>query len=195
MSEYKTLENLATAFAGESMARNRYTIYASIARKEGYQQIGDLFLATADNEFEHAEWNIRMLNEVMKKTGKHIDPKLGGEAPHVVGNTAENLAAAIAGENYERTKMYPEFAEVADKEGFHNVATRLKLIAKAETHHEERYAKLLGQITAGTFFKKSEKVKWTCIKCGYIHEGLTPPAKCPLCEHDKSYYMLLNEEY
>jgi rubrerythrin len=195
MSEYKTLENLAKAFIGESMARNRYTMYASIARKEGYQQIGDLFIATADNEFEHAEWNMRMLNSVMEKTGKKIELKVDSEIPHVVKTTVENLAAAIEGEHYETTKMYPEFADVAQKEGFTDVAVRLRAIARAEAHHEERYTKLIEQIKSGTVFKKSEKVQWVCLKCGYVHDGLTPPLKCPSCDHDKSYYMIKSENY
>jgi rubrerythrin len=195
MSNYKILEHLAQAFIGESMARNRYTMYASVARKEGYQQISEIFLLTADNEFEHAEWNMKMHNAIAEKTGRANDLKVDSEFPHVVGNTAENLAAAIAGENYEHTKMYPEFADVAQKEGFADVATRLRNIAKAEAHHEERYTKLLEQLKGGTLFKKAEKVQWTCMKCGYVHEGLTPPSKCPVCEHDRSYYMLKCECY
>ncbi|VVC03224.1 Rubrerythrin [Candidatus Bilamarchaeum dharawalense] len=193
MTEYKTLENLAKAFIGESMARNRYTMYASIARKEGYQNIGNIFITTADNEFEHAEWNMRMLNSVMEKTGKKIELTVDSDVPHVVGTTVENLAAAIEGEHYETTKMYPDFADLAQKEGFADVATRLRAIGRAEAHHEERYNKLLEQIKAGTLFKKTERVQWVCGKCGYVHDGLTPPNKCPACDHDKSYYMLKSE--
>ncbi|MFH0884863.1 MAG: rubrerythrin family protein [Candidatus Micrarchaeota archaeon] len=195
MGDYKTLENLGKAFIGESMARNRYTMYAGIATKEGYRQIAELFLATAMNELEHAEWNMRMLNAVMEKTGSRFDPKVEMEVPHVVKTTAENLAAAIAGEHYETTTMYPEFADVAQKEGFADEASRLRSIGKVEAHHESRYKMLLEQVKAGTVFKKSAKVKWVCMKCGYVHEGNEPPAKCPSCDHDKSYYMLLCEQY
>lgn len=196
MSDYKTLENLGKAFIGESMARNRYTMYAGIARKEGYRQIAELFLATADNELEHAEWNMRMLNAVAEKSGSgHADLHVESDVPHVMKGTAENLAAAIAGENYEQTKMYPEFADVAQKEGFPDVAARLRSIGRAEAHHESRYKMLLEQVRAGTIFKKPDKVKWVCMKCGYVHEGNMPPLKCPSCDHDKSYYMLLCEQY
>jgi rubrerythrin len=195
MGDYKTLENLSKAFIGESMARNRYTMYAGIARKEGYQQIADLFLETAANELEHGEWNMRMLNSFMQKTGSDFDPNVAMEVPHVMKTTAENLASAIAGEHYETTTMYPQFADVAQKEGFADVAARLRSIGRAEAHHESRYQMLLDQVKAGTVFKKSTKVKWVCMKCGYVHEANTPPLKCPSCDHDKSYYMLLSEMY
>lgn len=195
MADCKTIENLGKAFIGESMARNRYTMYASIARKEGYQQISELFLATAMNELEHAEWNMRMLNSVLAKAGSKADYPVESEVPHAMGTTPENLAAAIMGEHYETTKMYPEFADVAQKEGFADVAVRLRSIGKVEAHHEQRYKLLLEQVKAGTLFKKSAKVKWVCMKCGYVHEGNEPPAKCPSCDHDKSYYMLLCEQY
>jgi len=195
MSDYKTLENLSKAFIGESMARNRYTMYAGIARKEGYQKIAEIFITTAENELEHAEWNMRMLNSVMDKAGKKFDARVEMEVPHVMKTTVENLASAIAGEHYETTKMYPDFADVAEKEGFPEVAARLRAIGRAEAHHEDRYQKLIELVKNGTVFKRSEKVKWTCLKCGYVHEGLTPPVKCPACDHDKSYYMLLNEAY
>jgi rubrerythrin len=195
MGDYKTLENLGKAFIGESMARNRYTMYAGIAAKEGYRQISDLFIATAMNELEHAEWNMRMLNAVAAKTGSKADSAVESDVPHVMGTTAENLGAAIAGEHYETTKMYPEFADVAQKEGFADVAVRLRSIGKVEAHHESRYKMLLEQVKAGTIFKKSAKVKWVCMKCGYVHEGNEPPAKCPSCDHDRSYYMLLCEQY
>ncbi|MEM4165888.1 MAG: rubrerythrin family protein [Candidatus Bilamarchaeaceae archaeon] len=198
MSDYKTLENLAAAFIGESMARNRYTMYASIARKEGYQQISELFLLTAENELEHAEWNMKMLNMVAEKAGVKMEKDIlvtNAPVPHVIGKTVENLAVAIAGENYERTKMYPQFADIAQKEGFPDVAKRLRAIAIAEGHHEERYLKLIEQVKNGTVFKKSEKVQWVCMKCGYVHEGPTPPEKCPSCDHDRSYYMIKCETY
>jgi len=195
MADFKTVENLGKAFIGESMARNRYSMYASIARKECYRQISDIFIATADNEMEHAEWNMRMLNSILDKGAKKYDPQVEWEVPHMMKTTVENLAAAIEGEHYETTTMYPEFANVADKEGFPAIATRLRAIGRAEAHHEERYSKLLANIKAGTVLKKSEKVKWVCSKCGYIHEGNMPPGKCPACDHDGSYYSLLNEIY
>ncbi len=197
MGSYKTLENLAAAFIGESMARNRYTMYAGIARKEGYHQISEIFLTTAENELEHAEWNMRMLNTLAEKTGVKTDDVIVEKAPvpHIMEKTADNLAAAIAGEHYETTKMYPGFADVAQKEGFPEIARRLRAIGKAEAHHEERYAKLLEQVKNGTVFKKSEKVQWVCMKCGYVHEGPTPPEKCPSCDHDRNYYMLKCEQY
>jgi rubrerythrin len=195
MGDYKTLENLGKAFIGESMARNRYTIYSGIARKEGYQQIAELFLATALNEVEHAEWNMRMLNAVASKTGSKADSPVESEVPHVVGTTPENLAAAMAGEHYETTKMYPEFAAAAQKEGFPDVAARLRAIGSVEAHHEARYRTLLELVKTGTMFKRQQKVKWVCMKCGYVHEGVEPPAKCPSCDHDKGYYMLLCESF
>jgi rubrerythrin len=195
MADFKTVENLGKAFIGECMARNRYTMYAGIARKEGYQKIAEIFITTADNELEHAEWNMRMLNSILDKDAEKYDPQVEWEVPHVMKTSAENLASAIAGEHYETTTMYPGFADVAQKEGFRDIADRLRAIAKAEAHHEERYMKFLEHVKAGTMFKRDEKVKWTCLKCGYVHEGLTPPVKCPACDHDKSYYMLLNEQY
>ncbi len=196
MGDYKTLENLGKAFIGESMARNRYMMYAGIARKEGYRQIADIFTATAENELEHAEWNMRMLNSLVEKAGtRRSDVTVDSEVPHVMKTTPENLAAAIAGENYEFTKMYPGFADVAQKEGFPEIAVRLRSIAKAEGHHEARYSMLLEQVKGGTVFKKPAKVKWVCMKCGYVHEANTPPVKCPACDHDSSYYMLLWEQY
>ncbi len=191
----KTLENLTKAFVGESMARNRYTIYAKIAYKEGYDKISELFLLTADNEREHAKWLFRMINDIKKKEGSPTEIKVDAEAPLILGNTIENIKGAIEGENYEYTKMYPEFANTAEKEGFKDVAKRLRAIAVAEKHHEERYKKLLKELQAGTFFKKKEKVVWVCRKCGYIHEGTEPPETCPSCDHEKAYFERQCETY
>lgn len=191
----KTLENLTKAFVGESMARNRYTIYAKIAYKEGYDKISELFLLTADNEREHAKWLFRMINDIKKKEGTPTEIKVDAEAPLILGNTIENIKGAIEGENYEYTKMYPEFANTAEKEGFKDVAKRLRAIAVAEKHHEERYKKLLKELQAGTFFKKKEKVVWVCRKCGYIHEGTEPPETCPSCDHEKAYFERQCETY
>ena len=192
----KTMENLAKAFVGESQARNRYTMYAKTAKKEGFEQISALFLATADNEREHAKWNFRMIQEVKKKLkiedeAIHVD----AEAPLVLDDTIANLKAAIAGEHYEYTIMYPEFADVAEKEGFSKIAKRLRAIGEAELHHEERYKELLAQVEGKTVFKKDNKVRWVCQKCGHVHEGEHPPDNCPSCSHPSKYYEILCETY
>lgn len=191
-----TIENLTKAFIGESQARNRYTFYAKIAQKEGFEQIAEIFLVTADNEREHAKWLFRLINELKKKTNQDLgEIKVEAAAPTTLGTTADNLKAAIAGENYEYTKMYPEFADVAEKEGFIEIAQRLRAIANAEQHHEERYKKLLREVEGNTVFKKEKKVYWVCRKCGYVHEGEEPPEKCPSCSHPKNYFELECEEY
>jgi len=190
----ETIKNLAKAFVGESQARNRYTFYAKIAKKEGFEQIAEIFLITAENEREHAKWLLRMINDLKKKTGENVDV-IEAPVPTTLGDTAENLKAAIAGENYEHTKMYPEFADVAEKEGFPEIANRLRAIAVAERHHEERYKKLLKEVEGKTVFKKEKKVYWVCRKCGYIHEGEEPPEECPSCGHPKSYFEKQCEEY
>jgi len=187
----ETIKNLAKAFVGESQARNRYTFYSKVAKKEGFEQISEIFLITADNEREHAKWLLRLINEI--KDSEEI--KVEAEVSTVFANTTENLKASIAGENYEYTKMYPEFATVAEKEGFSEIARRLKAIAKAEEHHEERYKKLLNEIEGKTIFKKEKKAFWLCRKCGYVFGGEEPPEECPSCSHPKSYFELKCEEY
>ncbi len=192
----KTIENLAKAFIGESQARNRYTFYAKIAQKEGYDQIAEIFLITADNEREHAKWLLRLINELKKKSNEDLEEiKVEAVTPTTLGNTIENLKAAIAGEHYENTTMYPDFAKIAEEEGFPEIAKRLRAISKAEEHHEERYRKLLAQVEGGTVFKKDKKVVWVCRKCGYVHEGETPPEECPSCSHKSNYFQLKCEEY
>ncbi len=192
----KTIENLVKAFIGESQARNRYTFYAKVAKKEGLEQIAGIFLITAENEKEHANNLFRLINELKKKSNEELDEiKVEAAAPTILGSTAENLKAAIAGENYENTIMYPEFADVAEKEGFPEIATRLKAISKAEKHHEERYRNILKHVEAGTFFRKEKDVWWVCRECGYIHFGKEPPEKCPSCDHPRSYFQLKCEEY
>ncbi len=192
----KTLENLVKAFIGESQARNRYTIYAKVAKQEGYEQIAEIFLLTAENEKEHALTLYRLINELKNKLGEEVkEVKVEAAAPLILGGTAENLKAAIAGENYEHTKMYPEFAKVAEEEGLSEVAERLRAIAKAEDHHEERFKKLLKEVEAGTVFKKDKEVWWVCMECGYVHYGREPPEKCPSCGHPKSYFQVKCEEY
>jgi len=191
-----TIGNLAKAFIGESMARNRYVFYSKIARNEGFEQIAEIFLITADNEKEHASWLFKLINQLKKKSKENFDEiKVEASVPTILGTTAENLKAAIAGENYEHTKMYPEFADVAAKEGLLEISRRLKAIAVAESHHEERYRKLLKEVEAGTVFKKEKEVWWVCRECGYVHFGKQPPEKCPSCDHLRSFYQLKCEEY
>jgi rubrerythrin len=191
-----TIENLTKAFIGESQARNRYTFYASTARKEGYEQIAEVFETTAMNENEHAEWLMKMIKQLKAMTADNYDEiHVEAAAPTIWGTTIENLKAAIDGETYEYTAMYPEFARVAKEEGFRDIAGRLSSIAKAEEHHGGRYAKILKEVEAGTFFKKPQEVTWTCRKCGYVHKGTEPPAKCPLCDHERSYYQVMSENY
>ena len=192
----ETLKNLTKAFIGESQARNRYNFYSKIARKEGFEQIAEIFLITEGNEKAHAKRLFEHIQELKKKSGESLDEiKVEASAPTTYGTTAENLKAAIAGENYEHTKMYPEFATTAEKEGLTEIAKRLRSIAKAEEHHEERFAKLLEQLEAGTVFKKDKEVWWICRECGYAHFGKEPPEECPSCDHPKGFYQLKCEEY
>jgi len=171
------------------------SFYSKIAKKEGFEQIAEIFLITAENEKEHAKRLFEHINE-LKKGDKNLDEiKVEAVAPTILGSTAENLKAAIAGENYEYTKMYPEFADVAEKEGFPEIAKRLRSIAVAEKHHEERYKKLLKEVEAGTVFKKEKEVWWVCRECGYVHFGKEPPEKCPSCDHSRSFYQIKCEEY
>ncbi len=193
MSE--TLKNLTKAFISESQARNRYSFYAKIAKKEGYEQISEIFSLTAENEKVHAKRLFEHIQE-LKGKGKGLDEiAIETVAPTTYGKTIDNLKAAIAGENYEHTKMYPEFAKVAKKEGYNKIATRFKAIAIAEVHHEERFKKLLRQIKAGSVFKKEKETWWVCRECGYIHFGKIPPKICPSCDHPQSYYQIMCEKY
>lgn len=192
----KTIENLAKAFIGESQARNRYTFYAKTAKKEGYEQLSELFLLTSENELEHAKWLMRLINELKVKSGEDLDTlSVEAECPTTFGGTVKNLKAAIAGEAYEHTTMYPEFAGIAYDEGYPEIAERLRAIARAEEHHEERYKKLLAQIEGGTVFKKDAPVSWVCRKCGFVHEGENAPEKCLSCDHPTSYFEVMCEEY
>jgi len=192
----ETIKNLTKAFIGESQARNRYTIYARIAQKEGFEQISDIFLQTAEQEREHAKWLFRLINDLKKKSNEKLNPiKVEAEAPTTLGDTKENLKGAITGENYEYREMYPEFADVAEKEGFPEIAKRLRAIAIAEKHHEERYKKIFKEVEDGTVFKKREKIVWVCRKCGYMHEGKEPPEACPSCGHEKAYFERQCETY
>jgi len=192
----KTIENLSRAFIGESQARNRYTIYAKTAQKEGFEQIGAIFLETADQEREHAKWLMRMIQDLKCKSDEvYSEIKVDAEVPNVSGVTSENLKAAAEGENYEHTEMYPQFAKTAKEEGLIDVAKRLLSIASAEKHHEERYLKLLKEVEAKTVLSKGKEVEWVCRKCGYSHKGTTPPDVCPACSHPKGYYQIKCETY
>jgi len=192
----QTIKNLAQAFVGESQARNRYTMYAKIAQREGFEQIADIFLQTAEQEREHASWLMKLINQLKGKVSENLD-KISIEAgvPTILKNTVENLKAAIAGENHEYTKMYPEFADLAEKEELEDIALRLRAIAKAERHHEERYKKLLAEVEKKTVFKKENVVYWMCRKCGYVHEGAEAPIKCPSCDHPTNYFQVKCEGY
>jgi len=184
----RTEKNLLAAFAGESQARNRYTYFSSQARKEGYQQVMGVFLETAGNEKEHAERLFKFLE------GGEVEIKASFPAG-LIGDSKENLKASAAGENYEYTKMYPEFADVAEEEGFQKIASVFRAIAVAEKQHEKRYLNLLENIEKGRVFKRESVVKWKCRNCGYIHEGTEALEECPACAHPKAYFELLGENY
>lgn len=178
MSKYAgtlTEQNLKTAFAGESEARNKYTFFASKAKKEGFEQIAALFLKTAENEREHAKMWFKELNGI--------------------GDTASNLADAAAGENYEWTDMYDGFAKTADEEGFHELAAKFRLVAAIEKHHEERYRALLKNVETAEVFAKSEVKVWECRNCGHLVVGTKAPELCPTCLHPKSYFEVHAENY
>lgn len=193
----KTIQNLAAAYIGESQARNRYTYYAKQAKKDGYVQLAAIFEETANQEKQHAKWFLRMLNTVMKKTGEVMDDVKVEMAPVPtnLSDTQSNLNTAIGGEHHEWAVLYPEFAKVAEEEGFPEVATRIKAIMVAEKHHEERYKKYLDKIKDNTIFKRETKVFWVCAECGYIHEGNEPPAICPSCAHPIAYFSKLCEDF
>ena len=184
----KTEKNLLIAFIGESQARNRYTFFASQARKEGYEQVASIFLETADNEKEHAKRLFKFLE------GGQVEVNATFPAG-TIGDTKENLLQAVKGENYEYTKMYPGFAKVAEEEGFPEIAEVFRAIAVAEKYHEKRFLKLLENVEKGLVFKRDKVVKWKCRNCGYVHEGTEPPEKCPSCVHPKSYFELYGENY
>jgi rubrerythrin len=161
-------------------------MYAKVAKKEGYEEIAELFTLTANQEKEHAKWLFTLIQELKKE--KDLTIKLEAEVPTVLGDTKENLQAAINGENYEHTSMYPEFADIADEEGLPEIAKRLRAIANAENNHEKRYQAVLTELENGTVFQKEEEVEWVCRECGYVHKGKTPPEVCPSCNHPKAYY-------
>lgn len=187
----KTAENLMKAFAGESQARNRYTYYASVAKKEGYVQISNIFLETAENEKEHAKRFFKFLNNDLKGDSVEITASF----PVSLGDTKDALKSAADGENEEWSQLYPAFADVADEEGFRAIAVVFRKIAEVEKHHEERYLELLKNVENGTVFKKDEVVRWKCANCGYIHEGSSAPEVCPACAHPQAYFEILTEKY
>ncbi len=171
----KTEKNLMEAFAGESQARNKYTYFASVAKKEGYEKIAEYFLETAENEKEHAKLHFKYLDGI--------------------GSTIENLKAAAAGELEEHTDMYPRMAQVAKDEGFNDIAHVFEAIGKIEKAHKERYLKLLEEVEHGTFFMKEETVRWKCRNCGHIHEGKEALKICPVCKHPQAYFELIEDHY
>lgn len=184
----KTEKNLLTAFAGESQARNRYTYFAGQARKEGYVQIADIFEETANQEKEHAKRFFKFLE------GGELE--ITGAFPAgVIGTTVENLKAAAAGEHYEYSEMYPEFAKIAREEGFDAIAMVFEKIAIAEKQHGKRYSDLAANIEAGRVFKRDGKVTWRCRNCGYLHEGTEAPDQCPACAHPQAHFELLGENW
>jgi rubrerythrin len=184
----KTERNMLTAFAGESQARNRYTYFASQAKKEGYVQIQVIFEETANQEKEHAKRLFKLL------PGGEVEIQAKFPAG-VIGTTAENLKEAAGGENYEWTDMYPSFARVAKEEGFEDIAKIFESIAVAEKQHERRYLGFLANIKNGTVFKKDNVVTWRCRNCGYLHEGREAPEKCLACDHQRDHFELLCEEW
>jgi len=171
----KTEQNLMAAFAGESQARNKYDYFASVAEKEGYKQLAAIFRETAENEKEHAKVHFKYLEGI--------------------GDTIANLKAAAAGENYEHTEMYPEFAKTAREEGFEEIAKAMENIAKVEAEHEARYLKVLNNIEEGKVFKKDAPVKWRCRNCGFVVEGDEAPKTCPACKHPQSYFEVAADNY
>mgnify|MGYP002409350542 CR=1 FL=1 len=177
----QTEQNLLKSFAGESQARMRYTFYAKEAKKAGYEQIAAIFLETADQEMTHAKRMFKYLEGGMVEiTAAYPAGK--------IGTTAENLKAAAEGENEEWTDLYPHFAEVAEQEGFKEIATMYRMIAKAEAEHEERYLKLLARVENGTVFAREEAIEWICRHCGYVFTGKKPPKNCPTCLHPQAYF-------
>lgn len=184
----QTEKNLLAAFAGESQARNRYTFFSSVAKREGYEQISAIFLETSDNEKEHAEIFFKYLQ------GGIVEIKAAYPAG-AIGTTEENLRASAEGEKLEWGTLYPQFAEVAEKEGITEVARTFRMVAKVEKKHERRYMKLLANVQQGRVFRKDAPDKWKCLNCGYVHEGSEAPDECPVCLHSRSYFELWCENY
>jgi rubrerythrin len=184
----ETERNLLKAFAGESQARNRYTYFASRARKDGFEQIANIFTETADNEKEHAKVFFSYL--------EGGDVEITATYPAgLISDTKTNLEAAASGENFEWTKLYGDFGKIARSEGHHDIANSFEQISKVEKFHESRYRKLISNINRGEVFKKSAPAKWHCANCGYVFEGTEPPKECPACKHPQAFYEILAENY
>ena len=184
----QTEKNLLAAFAGESQARNRYTFFSSQARKEGYEQIAAIFQETADNEKEHAELFFKQL--------KGGSAEITAAYPAgIIGGTVDNLKAAADGEKFEWTMLYPNFGDVAEKEGFITAAQTFRQVANVEVYHERRYLKLLENVNQQKVFKKDAPIKWKCRNCGYVHESVEAPGVCPVCGHTRSYFEVWTEPY
>ncbi|MDH6305005.1 rubrerythrin [Parabacteroides sp. PF5-5] len=184
----KTEQNLLKSFAGESQARSRYTFFASKAKKEGYEQIAGVFSETAEQEKEHAERFFKFLEGGMVEITASFPAG-------VIGDTMENLAAAAAGENEEWHDLYPMFADIAEEEGFKQIAVVWRMIAKVEQEHERRYLKLLENLKEGKVFEKDEEIEWQCRNCGFVHKGKKAPGKCPACDHPQSYFEPMKQNY
>lgn len=185
----RTYENLAKAFVGESQARNRYTFYAKVAKKEGYEKLSEIFLLTAENEREHAKWLFRLINQLRAQNSElpeEIKIEAGVETTY--SDTIANLKSAVKGETYEYESMYPDFAKVAREEGLNEIADRLEAIAVAEEHHKQRYAKYLQLVENDTMFEDTGETVWVCMKCGYVSKGTNPPTTCPSCSHPSNYF-------
>ncbi|MDR0361981.1 MAG: rubrerythrin family protein [Planctomycetota bacterium] len=188
MKGSRTAKNVLTAFAGESQARNRYTFFSSKARAEGYVQIADIFEETAGHEREHAKRLFKFMTGAQQE--------IAAAYPFgIVGSTVDNLQESANGEKHEYTVMYPEFANIADEEGFHEIADAMRHIAVAEEYHERRYLALKKNLLEGTVFKKPQPIKWKCRNCGYQHQGGEAPAICPACAHPRAHFEVLCENY
>jgi len=194
----ETPKKLFTAYVGESQARNRYTFWSKIAKKEGYVLVSNIFLGTADQELQHGSWFYKMLQD-FKKEEPFDDMKVLPDAEFhtTYGNTIENLKSAIAGEDMEWQTLYPDIAETAEKEGYPKIAARVRAIIKAEKHHSERYGKLLKLVGDDAFFKRGEKVVWVCMECGYEMEMNELPKdwRCPSCDHPRAYFHKKSEVF
>ena len=177
----RTERNLMQSFAGESQARMRYTYFSSVAKKEGYEQISAIFMETAEQEKEHAKKFFKYLEGGMCEITASFPAG-------VIGTTAENLKAAAEGENEEWTSLYPEFAKIAEEEGFMDIAATFRMVSVAEAAHEERYRTLLGRLESNTVFERNEEIEWQCRNCGYVHKGKNAPKACPACAHPQAYF-------
>lgn len=184
----RTEQNLLKSFAGESQARSRYTFFASVAKKEGYEQIAAVFMETAEQEKEHAKKFFKYLE------GGMVEITAAFPAG-VIGTTADNLRAAAEGENEEWAELYPLFADIAQEEGFPLIAATFRNIAKVEAEHEKRYRTLLSRVEEGKVFEREEAIRWQCRNCGYVHEGTGAPEKCPACQHPQAYFEPMKENY